>query len=163
MAAYLTLAKFKLLTVMPGSFVDAIETVSPGWVDAQLLHESDWIDTRLRKRYLAPFVSPVPLIVEGWLQRMVTVRCFLKRGVDPTDRQYATIEKDWADALAEIKEAADSEKGLFDLPLRADVNASGISQGNPRSYSEQSPYAWTDVQGRAGRYEDQSGNGGQSR
>lgn len=163
MAAYLTLAKFKTLTVMPGSFVDAIETASPGWTDAQLAYWSDWIDSRLRKRYAVPFVAPVPSTVEGWLMRIVTVRCYLRRGVDPTDQQYADIKADDVAARDEIREAADSDTGLFDLPLRADLtNVSGISQGSPRTYSEQSPYAWTDVQGQAGRQQDENGNGGTS-
>jgi hypothetical protein len=157
---YLTLAKFKTLTVMPGSFVDAIEITDPGWVDTQLLYWSAWLDSRLRKRYLAPFVLPYPLAVEGWLSRLVTVRCYLKRGVDPTDEQYADVKADDVDARKEITEAAESVTGLFDLPVRADLDASGISQGNPRSYSEQSPYSWTTVQGEAGRAEDRNGNGG---
>lgn len=163
MAAYLTLAQFKTLTVMPSSFVDALEVAQPGWVDIQLLYWSDWIDSRLRKRYAVPFVAPVPLAAQGWLTRIVTVRCYLRRGVDPTDQQYADIKADDVAARDELREAADSDAGLFDLPLRADLTAtSGISQGNPRAYSEQSPYAWTDVQGRIGRQQDESGNGGSS-
>lgn len=161
--AYLTITKFKGLTVMPSSFVDAIETAQAGWLDTQFLYWSDWINTRLRKRYAVPFVAPAPLAVEGWLARIVTVRAFLKRGVNPTDEQYADIKKDCDDALAEIKEAAESEVGLFDLPQRANVDTSGISQGNPLSYSEQSPYSWTDVQGQAGRFEDDNRHGGRLR
>lgn len=144
---------------MPPSFVDAIETTQPGWLDAQFLYWSDWIDTRLRKRYAVPFVVPFPLAVEGWLARIVTVRAFLRRGINPTDAQYADIKTDHDNALDEIKEAADSEKGLFDLPMRADLDPSAISQGNPRSYTEASPYVWTDVQGNRGRQEDQHGGG----
>lgn len=157
--AYLTIAKFKTLTVMPPSFVDAIETAQPGWLDAQFLYWSDWLNTRLRKRYAVPFTAPAPLAVEGWLARIVTVRAFLRRGVNPTDQQYADIKDDHDKAHDEIKEAAESETGLFDLPLRADLDTSGISQGNPLSYSEASPYAWTDVQGQRGRNEDQNGGG----
>ena len=85
--AYLNIDGFKLLTLMPGVHVDAIETVSPGWVDAQLEQVSSWIDSRLRKRYAVPFVAPYPSAVTGWLARIVTVRGYLKRGVDSTDEQ----------------------------------------------------------------------------
>jgi len=49
-------------------------------------------------------------------------------------------------AVAELKEAADSKDGLFDLPLRADTTATGVSKGGPRGYSEASPYTNLDRQ-----------------
>lgn len=157
--AYLDLTSFKGLTLMPAEFVDAIESVTAGWIDAQLAYWSSQIDSRLAKRYAVPFSTPVPLAVTGWLARIVTVRCFLKRGVDPTDQQFEEIKADATSALAEIKEAADSADGLFDLPLRADTNASAISRANPRGYSEQSPYVSNDRQGIVGHEEDLMGGG----
>jgi hypothetical protein len=163
MPAYLTVAEFKTLSLMPGEFVDVIETRYPGFIDAQLLTVSDWIDARLRKRYLVPFVVPYPVAVRGWLAKMVTPRVWHKRGVDPTDAQWGTIKQDATDAIAEVAEAANSDTGLFDLPLLPDVQgSSAISQGNTRAYSEQSPYSSMDVQGQIGRQEDQYGRGGTS-
>ena len=49
-------------------------------------------------------------------------------------------------AREQMKEAADSEIGLYDLPLLNDVTTDGISKGGPLGYSEQSPYSWTDEQ-----------------
>lgn len=149
---------------MPSEFVNDIESVQPGWVDAQLGYWSDWIDARLRKRYDAPFSGPpYPGAVTGWLARMVTVRCFLKRGVDPSDAQFAEVKADDVDARAEIKEAADSETGLFDLPLRPPavgaVDGSGVVRGFPRAYSEASPYVGQDVQAAIGRNEDAAHRG----
>lgn len=156
---YLDKAAFAILTVMPAESVDAIEMVAPGWIDGQLTYWSGWIDSRLRKRYAAPFSAPYPEAVTGWLARIVTVRCFLRRGVDPTDLQFEEIKADADRAMEEIKEAADSNEGLFDLPLRADTTASGISRGGPFGYSEQSPYVWTDGQAETGRNEDRNGGG----
>lgn len=159
MPAYLTLATFTDLTVMPSEFVGSIELVSPGWVDGQLAYWSSQIDARLAKRYAVPFANPCPVAVTGWLSRIVTVRCWLKRGVDPNDLQFTEIKADADAAWAEIKEAADSQLGLFDLPLRADTTASGISRGGPRSYAEQSPYVGFDRQGSTGRTEDANRGG----
>lgn len=157
--AYLTVDQFKNLSVMPAEYIDALEQVAPGWVQSQLEYWSAWINSRLRKRYDAPFAEPYPEAVTGWLARIVTVRCWLRRGVDPQDEQFREVKDDATAAQAEIQEAADAVEGLFDLPLRANTTASGISKGFPRGYSEQSPYVWTDEQGRVGRDEDRAGRG----
>ena len=162
MPAYLTVAEFTTLSLMPSEFVATIETRYPGFIDAQLLTVSDWIDARLRKRYLVPFVAPYPVAARGWLARMVTPRVWHKRGIDPTDAQWPMIQKDAEDAVTEITEAANSDTGLFDLPLLPGLQGSAISQGNTRAYSEQSPYSSMDVQGQAGHQEDQYGRGGTS-
>lgn len=160
MPAYLTVAEFTTLTLMPNEFVAVIETRYPGFIDAQLLTVSDWLDARLRKRYLVPFVAPYPVAARGWLAKIVTPRVWLKRGVDPTDAQWPVIQQDATDAIAEVTEAANSDVGLFDLPVAPGASLSAISQGNTSVYSEQSPYAWTDVQGTGGHQEDQYGRGG---
>jgi hypothetical protein len=156
---YLSKDEFKALTVMPKRDVDAIETATPGWLGNQLLYVSREIDARLRKRYDVPFDAPYPHVVQSWLTRIVTQRAYLRRGVDPNDRQAESVFQDAADAKAEIKEAADSEVGLFDLPEPS--GASGISRGAPRVYSEASPYVHTDVQRTTGRADDsrRRGNG----
>lgn len=159
MAAYLDLAGFKDLSVMAGESVDELETVSPGWVDAQLEAASRAIDARLAKRYEAPFAEPYPIAIKSWLARVVTVRALLRRGVDANDEQFTTIKEDAAAAWEEIKEAANSAEGLYELPLREDTTASGVSKGGPYGYSEQSPYVWTDRQVATGREEDSAGDG----
>lgn len=158
-AAYLTVEEFKDLSVMPASDIDALETVALGWLDKQLTYWSAWIDSRLRKRYAAPFAVPVPIAVQGWLARIVTVKAYLRRGVNSNDEQFQEIKLDHDNAMAEIKEAADSENGLFDLPLREDTTSTGVSKGGPLSYSEQSPYVAFDLQRDTGRNEDSYGRG----
>jgi hypothetical protein len=159
MTAYLTVSEFKVLTVMPSEFVDAIETVTPGWTAAQLALESARMDSRLSKRYAVPFVAPIPAAVQGWLSAIVTVRAYMKRGFDPTDQQALEYKAQADAAIADLKEAADSNDGLFDLPLRADTTATGIAKGGPRSYSETSPYVFADRQVAVGRNEDAAGGG----
>jgi hypothetical protein len=165
MSSYLTVSDFRLLSLMPGEFVDTLETRYPGFVAGQITIVSDWIDSRLRKRYVAPFGAPVPDVIRGWCARLVTPRVWHRRGVDPTDAQWTLVKEDADAASAEVLEAANSETGLFDLPLRSDTTpgVDAITQGGPFAYSEQSPYSWTDLQGLAGRQEDQNRTGGSSR
>ena len=159
MASYLTVDRFKQCSVIPSAYIDLIETGSPGWTLTQLELESARLDARLSKRYAVPFAAPVPPVVESWIAKIVTVSAYVKRGFDPTDPQGQMYVGDRDVALSEIKEAADAENGLFDLPLRADTTASGIVKAGPRGYSEQSPYSFTDTQANVGRQEDENGGG----
>ncbi len=160
MPSYLTLEAFKGLTLMPASDVDSLDTAAPGWVATQLEFCSAWIDSRLTKRYEAPFTAnPPPLTVQMWLARLVTVRCFIRRGVDPNDEQFALIKADADGAEAQIKEAADAENGLFELPLRGTDSKTGVSKGGPFGYSEQSPYVFADRQVDVARNEDTNRTG----
>jgi phage gp36-like protein len=156
MAAYLDIAGFKLLSVIPPEYLDIIESAQAGWTDARLGYWSRWIDTRLRKRYVTPF-SPVPSAVAGWLCDIVTFDAYLKRGVDPTDQQIDEIRARRDAALLEIKEAADAKDGLFDLPLLDTSDGTGIAKGAPLFASNASPYSWIDDQAETGRLEDSSG------
>lgn len=160
MAAYLTLARFKLLSTIPPAFVESVESVQSGYTDAQLEVWSRWIDSQLIKRYAVPFLDPVPTAVESWLARIVTVRVWTRRGVDPSDEQWAEVKGDDEAARKEIAEAANSETGLYELPLRQDpLLGSGVVHAFPKVYSEQSPYVWTTLQANRGIHEDGSGNG----
>jgi hypothetical protein len=89
----------------------------------------------------------VPEIVLSWLVRISTLDAYLRRGFDPSSRQDAEIVKAAEAARAEVKEAADAQDGLWDLPLRQDApGTSGITAGGPLGYAEASPYDWTDRQ-----------------
>ena len=165
---YITLAEFKLLSLVPAEVIDAIEQVTPGWTVAQLEKATAHINARLAKRYDVPFSTPYPDVLGDWVARLVSVRCYIRRGVDPTDRQFDMVDKDAQLAQDEIKEASDAIgdagggvgiRGMFDLPLRADTTTTGIARGHTRSYSEASPYVGFSKQARTGREEDQSGDG----
>lgn len=159
MASYLTLATFKLHATIPSEWVDEVEDRYPGFVELQCELATSHVDARLRKRYEAPFSEPYPLKAKDWVARRVVPRVLWRRGVDATDQQYLDLRDDAAAVEAELKEAADSVEGLYDLPLRSDTTTSGISKGGPLGYSEQSPYVWKDVQARAARDEDRNGSG----
>jgi hypothetical protein len=157
---YLTTSEFRLLTLLPASVIDEVEDLTPGWLLEQLTKVSSRMDARFAKRYAAPFSSPYPTVAQEWLAHIVSWRCYLKRGVNSLDSEAQEYKAQHDQALKEIEEAATGDTGLFELPQRQDVPAgSGVSRGSPRSYSEQSPYAWTDRQAQTGRSEDESGGG----
>lgn len=157
--AYLDTDAFALRSQMPSKHIEDIEDAYPGWVEQQLETWSRWIDSRLVKRYAVPFEEPVPETIKIWLTSIVTLQAYLRMGIDPNDLDIEIVRSDRERTLDEVREAADAEHGLFDLPLRQDTSKSGIVKGAPRSYSEASPYVWTDVQARVGRGEDRSRGG----
>jgi hypothetical protein len=157
--AYLTVAEFKTRALIPSEYVDAVELAQPGFTLSRLESATAWIDGRLKKRYAVPFSSPYPEMVLAWVTAIVTVEVMIRRGVNPDDRQFDDMREESTRAREEITEAANSETGLFDLPLRSDTTTSGISRGGTFCYSERSPYVGFDVQGGAGRREDENGTG----
>lgn len=149
-----TVEDFRTRTVMPSGDVDELEARDPGFLAARLVRELSWIHSVLKKRYAVPFAEPIPEIVLGWLTDLVTHAAYQRRGYNPGSAQDGEFKEAAERARAEIKEAADSDKGLFDLPLREDgPSASGISKGGPLGYAEQSPYTWTDRQAEVARGE----------
>jgi hypothetical protein len=152
---YLTCEQFADISVVPAEFIREIEDRTPGWVDNRLRMISAFVDTRLAKRYDAPFKAPYPLAVIDWINKIVSFDVWLRRGVEPTDAEISEYKVQCVAAYAEIKEAADAIDGLFDLPLRADTDAGGVTRGFVRSSSQQSPYVWADEQRELGRQQDQ--------
>ena len=157
---YLTKDAFAARSDMPSEYLDALEARSPGWIDTQILQQGAWLDARLAKRYVTPFAAPYPEILLLWLTTLVTMRCWIRHGVDASDVDMEFVREDYERTLKEVEEAANSETGLFQLPPRQSTpEASGIARGAPLGYSEQSPYAWHDVQAAAAREDDRRGGG----
>jgi len=165
MAAYLTVEEFKMRARLPPEYVDYVETCSRGFVQLTLELESAYIDGRLSKRYAVPFDPnlPAPLCVQRWLVDLVSLQVWLRRGLDATQMD-ADIYVNAAEAARnDLKEAADGDKGLWDLPLRVDAltpdTVSGIRKPKVRSYSETSPFVGQRIQRTRGREEDGNGRG----
>jgi hypothetical protein len=144
--AYLDLAGFKLKTAMPDEDVDAVEASKTGYVESLLAEWQSRMDSVLRKRYAVPFVTPVPEVVKGWLARLVTPFVYRRRGVNPSDSQIEDIKEDAKAAWDEIMQAANSETGLYDLPLAENQQSSAVVYGGPLGYAEVSPWRWTEIQ-----------------
>lgn len=169
MSRYLSLERFTELTVMPSPDVAQLEALEGGWIQRRLDRHGARFEARLGKRYAVPFGDAptpdgvrtnVPLIIEDWLTSLVTLDAYAKRGFNPSsEMDKAAIVDPAARAEKEITEAADSEKGLFELPLRSTSTTEGVSRGGPLGYTETSPYVGTDVQHDRGREEDAAGVG----
>src|SRR5688572_20817333 len=90
----MTLARFKLLTIMPSPDVDMVEALEAGFLQAKLNTVSNWIEAQLAKRYAVPFgtqgATPsdprteVPDIIEGWIVAIVTPAAYAKKGYNPS-------------------------------------------------------------------------------
>lgn len=152
---YLDVAGFGLRSVMPAEMIQRLEQKSPGWLQTTLNDISEEINGKLAKRYAVPFANPAPVVVLRWVAKLVTPEAYAKIGFNPSSEEDKALIIDPADqARDEIDEAADAQNGKYELPLRADTTANGISRGGPRVYSEQSPYVGFDRQAATGRGED---------
>lgn len=169
---YLTFASFKVRTLMPAPEVDNLDEVNPGFIDARIAIQTSWINGRLRKRYgnngvnaTLPFGQgqPVPDVVLGWLTALVTYDAYRARGFNPQDPLGELIRADYDAAKAEVKEAADSKDGLFDLPASTEETDSSVTTGGPQAYSETSPYVWTNIEAAVGKAQDAAYTGRGSR
>lgn len=136
---------FRTRTIMPDEDVDAIWAARSGFLEAALAGALADIYARLRKRYRVPF-AVVPEIVVAWQVKIVTPEAYRARGFNPSDPTLEGADADRTRVYEQIKEAADAKDGLYDLPLLDSGDASAISKAGPLSYSEASPYSWTDVQ-----------------
>jgi hypothetical protein len=151
---YLTVEEFTIRATIPRSFVDDLERQEPGWVAMQLKQESGWINARLLKRYAVPFASPYPDTACYWLTLLVQAACLRRRGVNALDSGAIQWFEDEKAARLEVEKAANPENGTYELPLRDDTTAEGVTRKGPSGYAEHSPYAWTDQQRAKGREED---------
>lgn len=162
MSALMTVDEYKLRSVLPDEYVAAIEARKPGWTAQQLAGVTAEVYAALSKRYVTPFSvdHEVPRL---WAAAIVDARVLIRRGVDPDELapEVAAIFEAATTARAQIQSASDSETGLFELPLRSNdpTSPTAVTRGGPFSYSETSPYVFTDSQRERGRDDDASGRG----
>lgn len=141
---------FSIRSVMPQADVFDLDGQHPGYLDAALAGALSEIYSRLRKRYRVP-MDPIPEIVLVWQALLVTPQAYRARGANPDDPTIQALDKDADRAREQMKEAADSQTGLYDLPLNEATDDSAVSKAGPLAYSEQDPYSWQDIQSEAVR------------
>lgn len=150
MATYLTFAEYKARSRLRESIVD---TAGSAKVEVWLSERSSKIRARLVKRYAVDFADPgpVPDVLLGWLGALVDRDVQEYVGGTPEGREDEWIVKRADQAEAEIKEAADSETGLFELPLRNTdpLGSSAIGKGGPLVESFATIQGWFDAQAAA--------------
>ena len=81
----------------------------------------------------------VPRAILRWLVALVTVDLYDRRGRNGNAPALVTVQANYDQALAELKEAADSKEGLFDLPVSEDLD-SAVTTGGVLSHADASPY-----------------------
>ncbi len=148
MSTPLNLAGWILRTIVPVDDVTALEASEPGYLTQRLASNWGWVKARLAKRYdVAKMELACPEICLSWLTALTTKDFYAKRGFNPSSASdESAILEAYNDAKAEVKEAADSKDGLFELPLAGTNDVTAITRGGPLGYSEVSPYVWQDVQ-----------------
>lgn len=137
---------FRVRTAMPDEDVDLVWRDRSGFLEASVKGAYADINARLRKRYPTLTATNRPEAVVRWMTRIVTPEAYRARGINPNDDQTKVFDADRAQAYLEIKEAADSQDGLYDLPVADASDVSAITKGMPLSYSEGSAYDWLDAQ-----------------
>lgn len=160
MSQYLTVSEFQSRTLLPAQYVDQVISQAPEFVGFALADRSAYIDSVLGKRYAVPFIEqPYPSVMLRWLTVMVSLDVYMKRGFNPTDDDAQLFVKQFDTAVTELKEAANAQDGLYELPLRQDLTGNGIVKGYARTYSETSPFVWKGIQRQIGGREDLYGRG----
>jgi hypothetical protein len=153
MSSYVTTAQLKLFGIMPAEDIDALEALYPGIIAANVTGVSGLFDAGLIKRYAAPFQDPYPDALIWNVVQVVVGRLYLKRGYNPSSQQDQLIRKCHDDSLAWLREAADPDKGLVELPVKQATPglAAAVNSGAPLAYGEASPYTAMDRQAAAVR------------
>lgn len=105
--------------------------------------------------------TPVPEVVLGWITMMVTHDVLRKRGLNPQDPVAQMLREDLERVELDLKEAADSQDGLWDLPASEDAD-SAVTTGGPLGHSDKSPYGWQARQADRGSDQDAEQLGGVS-
>jgi hypothetical protein len=149
MPSYLTTAQYRSITTLDGSLVDLCTSKGKDvqrWLDMASAH----IRSRLVKRYAVDFAAPGPTpdkIIE-WLALLVDIPVCKCVGATPEGRVDDWAREDEARVNAELKEAADAENGMFELPLRNTdpTGASAINKGGPFVASNTTIYGFFDAQ-----------------
>lgn len=97
--------------------------------------------------------TPVPEIILKWLNALVTLAAYRRRGFNPQDPAGDLVVQAAIEAKKEVLEAADSQSGLIDIPVSEDLD-SAVTTGGPLGASDASPYTWQNRQSARGRNQD---------
>ena len=140
--------------------VDLFEKDYPGAILEFLTEWTDYVYTRLDKRYDVPF-DPVPPTVVRWVKDLTTQSVLNRRQYNPADPEMQRMQARYDQAIAEVKEAASSQDSLFGLPAGGGRRGDGTpDKAGPLAYSESSPFRSADIQEEIGRCEDAIALGG---
>jgi hypothetical protein len=145
--SYLTFAEYKSASLVKDALIALVPQAK---VEVWLGQQSALIRDRLTKRYAVDFndPGPVPATITKWLGWLVDYHVVDWTGGNPEGGELDLRKRLWDQAEAEIKEAAESEKGLIELPLRNTdpLGVSAINKGGPLVASNNTIYGFFDDQ-----------------
>ena len=86
--------------------------------------------------------TPVPETILQWLTAFVSDDVGTRHGINTNDPLWDRVQKRVDRANEQLEKAANSQEGLWDLPVSED-QGSAVDTGGPLGYSESSPYQWS--------------------
>lgn len=128
---------------------DRLLAAGQSFVEKQCAIFESKLHDQLRNRYDVPFLQPNDT-AKGWIAVQVAFEVLRRTGVDPTDVMYGEYRDAAKLARDEITAAANSDTGLFELPLL--VTKTPAVRGF-RGLSDADPGAWKRRQGERARQE----------
>lgn len=139
MPSPLALVAYRSTTTIPGSLVDRCATSGKSvqtWLDIHWSH----IKARLVKRYAVENdfqAGDVPEKIIEWLVILTDIDVWKCVGGVPEGREDGWADADRKRVEDELKEAANADTGLFELPLKASdaLGASAVNKGGPHVVS----------------------------
>lgn len=147
MPSYLTFAEYRAESHVKDGLIALVPQAK---VEVWLGKQSALIRDRLTKRYAVNFddPGPVPATITKWLVWLVDYHVVDWTGGNPEGGEIDLRKRLFDQADAEIKEAAESEKGLIELPLRNTdpLGASAINKGGPLVAVNNTIYGFFDGQ-----------------
>lgn len=151
MSCYVTIQDVKDFGSLPAEDIDDLEVRYPGITLRVATKVSADFDSKLIKRYAAPFQQPYPDTLIDNVARVVAYRLTLKRGFNPSSAQDQEIVADKDAALKWLDDAANGQDGLVELPIKQTTpgQPGAVNQGAPLGYAEAGPYTWMDRQAEA--------------
>ena len=152
--AYIDIAYLGLVGTIPHDEITQYSANNPGVVDAICESVSRMFDARLHKRYATPFQEPYPEVLRFHVAQVVSFQLAIKIGFEPGSAKDEQIKAMRDEALAWLKEAADSQAGTVELPpIETPVTGDGtaVSRSRPHAYSESTPYQWARLQAQRAR------------
>lgn len=149
MASPLSLAAYKSITTIEASYVDLCATKGKDvqtWLDIHWSH----IKARLVKRYAVASDfnnGSTPGKIKEWLVILTDIDVWKCVGGQPKGRVDGWADEDRLRVEEELKEAANAETGLFELPLLDTdaLGASAINKGGPYASLFVSPFDYFDA------------------
>lgn len=167
MADALTEADFRRISLVPPAWVERVQTQlfpsepgQPSWVLEQCRLKQAWVYSRLDLNYdVQKFGDPVPAIIKQWIAYLVAADLLMLLGDEPNQEDIDRYEKRADQSRADIEAAANSETGLFSLPLKQGTSTDGAQRKTVRYTHTASPYVSLRMQRDRGRAEDESGTG----